>query len=117
MSNISDITIGDSLFITLFSMTLVFLVLLGISYLIVLMKNIVNRNNNKDKRENMEKIIIKTDKIEEAEELNEEIVAAITAAIVASMGVAETSIKIKSIKRIDNSWKSIGREEQVLNKL
>lgn len=114
------ITIGDGIFITIFSMIIVFLVLMFISFLIDIMKNIINKEKN---------TIKKNDKITNEKDFGEndmknliidedtEVIAAITAAIAMMMDVDIPKINIKSIKRIDNAWKNTARSEQVINKL
>jgi len=44
-----------------------------------------------------------------------ELVAVITAAIAASMGVPQRSIKIKSFKRVGKAWNDASRQENVYN--
>lgn len=55
-----------------------------------------------------------------AEGINPELIAAITAAIVASMGGSGTGFKVRSIKHIGHTtpiWNVAGRNEYILSKL
>ena len=115
------ITIGQSLLITVFSMLVVFVVLLGISYLIELLRI---ATNGEDKKKTQD---IKTEKIETKEEISteenlddEELVAVIAAAIAASMGVEIPDINIRSIRRASSTspiWAETGRREYISGKL
>ncbi len=113
------ITMGDSLTITIFSMIIVFLALLIISFLIDILRTVSNKNEKKDDNQ---KLNIVTEKEKEKEEQgiaeNEELVAVIAAAIAASEGVSIPQVKIKTIKRMPQHtpvWAKTGREEQILN--
>lgn len=124
------ITIGQSLIITIFSMAVVFLVLIGISYLINLLKVATNNDKKKSKKEvqvsrvesstkSKEKLgPIVEENVDEVED--EELVAVIAAAVSASMGVSTSEMHIKSIKRVSTpspAWVQVGRIEGVSNKL
>ena len=120
------VSFGDSLMITVFSMVVVFVVLIAISYLIELLR--VATNGNKDKKEiastNIvveEKTSVKKEDIKVEEKLDdEELVAVIAAAIASSLGTTIPQINIKSIKRVSSNttpWADMGRREQVLGKL
>lgn len=119
------ITIGDSLIITVFSMAVVFVALIGISYLIDLLRIASDRNGNtkgSNKANAIEEKEVK--KVEESsvqKNLNdEELVAVISAAIAASLGVSIPEVNIKSIKRVPETtpaWAAMGRREQILGKL
>ncbi len=113
------VTIGQSLIITIFNMTIVFLALLIIAYLIKGLQNFSQKNKNNRDVKKVEKIENKHEILEEYPS-DEELVIVIAAAIAASMKIYGTDIKIKSIKRIPNNtltWSQIGREEQVFNRL
>lgn len=115
-------TMGQSLMVTVFSIIIVFLTLLIISYLIKGLQSF----SQKDKAE---KTINDTKpiKTEEKQEIikksnsdDEELVAVIAAAIAANMGVDISDVKIKSIKRVPQNtsvWSKVGREEQIFNRL
>lgn len=116
------IGIGQSIVITVFSMTVVFLVLLGISFLIDLLRIIVEKNESKKPLDVVETIEDK--KVEKLEEdikedniSDEELVAVISAAVAASMGLSLPEINIKQIKRVDSGWKDTARSEQVLKNI
>lgn len=116
------ITIGQSLIITIFSMAVVFLVLIGISYLINVLK-VATNNNKKESKEatNSTESVKVSEPVEKAGNIeDEELVAVIAAAIAASMGVAIPDINIKSIKRVSTPspiWAQMGRIEEISNKL
>ena len=117
------VTMGQSLMVTVFSMVIVFLTLLIISYLIEGLKSFSQKDKAEETVKNIESI--KTEKkqeiIEEDEYSNdEELVAVIAAAIAANMGVDVSNVKIKSIKRVYQNtsvWPKVGREEQIFNRL
>ena len=117
------ISIGDSLIVTLFSMVMVFIVLVVLSGFIFLLKYLdpkdkveVSKDTGKPNKSN-DKIV----EIEENETINnEELVAVISAAIAASLGVSLPEINIKKINRISGSstaWSTAGRQEQVYSRL
>ncbi len=116
------ITIGQSLIITIFSMAVVFLVLIGISYLINVLKVATNNNKKESKEATKSTESVKvSEPVEKAGNIeDEELVAVIAAAIAASMGVAIPDINIKSIKRVSTPspiWAQMGRIEEISNKL
>lgn len=116
------ISIGDSLIITAFSMVVVFILLIIISVIISVLKNI-----GVEKKKEPTIVVAPTiSKEVEAKDAvidtqnDEELVAVISAAIAASMGVKIPEINIKSIRRIPQSiptWGVAGRQEQVYSKL
>ena len=113
----AHITLGDSLIITVFSMLVVFVVLYAISYLIRVLKLI---SSGKEERQEVKKNDLVESATSEKEEINEdddaELVAAIAAAIAASLGVDIPQIKIRKIKRLPQStpiWAEAGRMEQI----
>ncbi len=117
------VTLFDSLIITVFSMSVVFAVLILIAYLIKLLKAI--STDEKEKQvENIkqETVVNKMDEIiEDSEQADdEELVAVISAAIAASLGVSIPEINIKAIRRINQpipSWAQAGRTEQIMKRL
>lgn len=121
------ITIGDGLVITLFSMVIVFITLLAISYLIDLLTILVNRREKKkavpetEVKVDKEKIVKESKESSVEENIDdEELVAVISAAIAASLGVAVPQINIRSIKRtqsVNNVWSEMGKAEQISGKL
>lgn len=123
MINLGDkITISQSLLITVFSMLIVFIVLIAISYLIGLLRAATNKDKEKTEVENISNTVEKTPQSSKEEQNidDEELVAVIAAAIAASMGVTIPDINIKSIKRISPPspiWAEMGRIEEISNKL
>lgn len=118
------INISDSVFITIFSMIVVFTVLIIISYLIKGLSNIAGggrkpqppRTNpvTEDRIEN------KVEEITTNDINDEELVAVIAAAIASSLGVSIPEVNIKSIKRMPQTtpaWAETGRREQMFGKL
>ncbi len=115
------ITLGDSLIITVFSMLVVFVALILISYLIRILR--VVATEKKDVAENkIENTFssatvlnsVEEEKINETDE--EELVAVIAAAIAASLDVSIPQVKIKSIRRVPQNtplWAEVGRREQI----
>lgn len=116
------ISIGDSLLVTVFSMAVVFLGLLALSFIISILKGINNEKKPKPSQEPVAKTTTKepvTEKIEITEN-NDELVAVIAAAVAASMGVSIPELNIKSIRRVPQmttAWASASRQEQIYGKL
>ncbi len=118
------ITLMDSLMITVFSMAVVFAVLAGIALFIKLLRaasNGVVEKEVKNKIQENIKVEKANETIEEKEDIeDEELVAVISAAIAASLGVSIPEINIRSIRRTDlatNSWAQAGRVEQIMSRL
>ena len=112
------VSIGQALIITGFSIVVVFLGLIAISMLIGLLKNI-----SQEKKPEVTKTTVAPVKKEEQaiNEVNdEELVAVISAAIAASMGLSVPQLNIKSIRRIQQTtpaWAVASRQEQISRKL
>ncbi len=108
------ITLLDAGVITLFSMVVVFLSLLVISYLIDLMRVIFNKKDNK---------AVENKTIQQSpqpvvnavvEEDDTELVAVITAAIAAMTGTNTSGLVVRNIKRLpdlDTTWSKTGKIE------
>jgi len=118
------ITLMDSLMITVFSIAVVFAVLAGIALFIKLLRaasNGVVEKEVKNKIQENIKVEKANETIEEKEDIeDEELVAVISAAIAASLGVSIPEINIRSIRRTDlatNSWAQAGRVEQIMSRL
>lgn len=123
-----NISLFDSMLITVFSMFVVFVVLILIAYLINLLK-IMSNNNKTEKRGEKPKVLAKApesvvindqEQEQRMEQNDEELVAVIAAAVAASMGLNIPDIKIKTIRRIpqnSHAWSEMGRKEQMLGKL
>ena len=112
------VSIGQALIITGFSIVVVFVGLIVISMLIDLLKNI-----SADKKPEVAKTVVAPVKKEEpiTNEINdEELVAVISAAIAASMGLYIPQLNIKSIRRITQTttaWAVASLQEQISGKL
>lgn len=119
MGNVIDM--GESLVITVVSMTVVFLVLILISVLISFLKNM---GADKKKETKVEKVdpVVKEEPKEDVvvEEDTEELIAVIAAAVAANLGLNIPDINIQSIRRIPQTttaWKEVGKQEQLFGKL
>lgn len=120
------ITFGDGLIVTVFSMAIVFLSLLVISFIIDALRAVATKDSG-------EKVVEKTAPIEVSKEVVKEeivdtsndedegeLVAVIAAAIAASMGINVSDLNINSIKRVPQTgpvWSKVGRQEQIFNRL
>jgi len=112
------VTMGEGLLITVVSMVVVFVVLLIISYLIGFLKSFSEgRKKNIDEPATSINIVKEEDIVEDN---NEELVAVISAAIAASLGLDVPDINIQVIRRIPQNstpWAEMGRREQLTGKL
>ncbi|MCK9444237.1 MAG: OadG family protein [Tissierellaceae bacterium] len=116
------ITFGDSLVVTVFSMTVVFVGLIILAVIISLLKNI--SVDKKIKGTEIEVPIVpkqqaKEEKVQPSVDDNE-LVAVIAAAIAASMGVKVPDINIKAIRRLPQNtpaWAQMGKQERIFGKL
>lgn len=111
-----NITMGEALKITVFSMLLVFLILLIISYMIDLMKYVLDKKSNKKETEKAEVSIEQViDAVEEIEEDDDtELVAVIMAAIEAYTGTSSKGLVVKNIKKVstnDSLWAVAGKND------
>lgn len=114
-----SVTIGQSLMITVFSMAIVFIALLVISYLIDGLRAIASKDNGKKTVEEKLEVEEKKDIVEENSN-EEELVAVIAAAIAASQGINVSDVKISSIRRVSQNtpvWSRMGRQEQIFGRL
>jgi len=117
------ITLLDSLVITVFSMAVVFAVLAGISFLIRILKAVSNGGEKKEvKNQIQENLNVKpVSNIKEKEAVeDEELIAVISAAIAASLGVSIPEIRIRTIRRVNQSttsWAQANKIEQVMKRL
>ncbi len=102
--------------VTVFSMAVVFISLLAISYLIDLLRICLNKKENKaaqpkvvQQQSNPQQVVNKV-----VEEDDTELVAVITAAIAAMTGTSASGLVVRNIKRIpdfDTSWAKTGKIE------
>ena len=119
------ISLGDSVIVTLFSIVMVFLVLIVISIFISMLKNLNKSEKPKNIKDNKDVAIDNldlkpTEKVDSGNINDEELVAVISAAIAISLDVKVQHINIKNIRRINNSstaWSSAARQEQIHNKV
>lgn len=128
-TDINSMTMADKLFggalVTLLSMVVVFIILFLLQVSIQVMARGLNTSNKEN--EGLQKTEIKQstssqEKIEKPrnQELeansDEEICAAIAAAVASSMGVSQSDIRIKNIKRVGDqspAWAKAGRIDQM----
>lgn len=112
------VSIGQALIVTVFSMGIVFLALLIISYIIDGFRFIFYKDNKKVDKEQKKAIEPKKNVPQEIinEEDDEELIAVITAAIAASISRPVSEIKVKNIRRIPTKtpiWAKTGRLKQM----
>jgi len=108
------ITLLDAGVITLFSMVVVFISLLVISYIIDLMRVIFNKKDkktveNKTIQQSPQPVVNTV-----VEEDDTELVAVITAAIAAMTGTNTSGLVVRNIKRLpdsDTTWSKTGKIE------
>lgn len=122
-----SVTMGQSLIVTIFSMIIVFISLIIISYLIDGLRAFSSQKKEEKKNSSV-KIEPVKDEVEEIKNENTssevaddmELVAVIAAAIASSMGVDVSDVQIRSIRRVKQSspvWAKVGREEQIFSRL
>ena len=122
-----SITIGQGLIVTVFSMVIVFITLIIISYFIDGLK-LFSSGKKEGKKDNAAKIEPVKDEVEQIKNENAcseaeddmKLVAVIAAAIANSMGVDVSDVQIRSIRRVKQSspaWAKVGREEQIFSRL
>ena len=121
--NLSDgVSINEALIITLFSMGLVFVTLLIISFILDGFKAAFYKKGSKKKVENAQQSPVKTvepkvvePKVVEPEQDDEELVAVITAAIALNLSKSTSDIVVRNIRRVPQStpaWAKACRQEQ-----
>lgn len=123
-----SISFGEGLLITALGMGVTFATLIVLSFLLDLLRVIFYKDPNKNKPVEVKKEI--KDDIEEkkiaiddganGDEVNEELVAVITAAIASSMNTSTHNIIVKNISRVPDqtpTWGRMGRIEQMDNML
>lgn len=119
MSEIEQLSYG--LIVTLVGMGIVFLVLIGLAYMLGALKLLSNRGTSEKKTE-----VVKLEKVEEPAEVIDtpaedegELMAVISAALAAFMG-SSSNLVVKSINRVEGNapaWAKVGRQEQMFNRL
>lgn len=118
--NLQTVTAADALLITVFSMVVVFVVLLLISYIINLLKIFSKEKTPSQPVVKELAVEAKADDLSEELEAEDEyeLIAVITAAIAAMTGKQMSEIQIKNIKRthtMGNSWQEIAKQENLMN--
>ena len=106
-----QVSMNQALVVTLFSMGIVFITLLAISFILDIFKVTLGKEDKNKKEERIKPI---QEEIQQEDE--EEIVAVITAALAASIGKSADELIIKNIKRIPDlepAWVKAGRLEQM----
>jgi sodium pump decarboxylase gamma subunit len=111
--------LGFGFAVTIICMSIVFLVLIALQYLIRIQRSLVEKMEDTTK----EKPALKPQqpqaepvKAAVAEEDNEELVAVISAAVAAVLGKPTSSIIVRSIRKIEPaapSWAIAGRQDQI----
>lgn len=112
---------GYGLIVTLVGMGVVFTVLIGLAYMLDVLKLLSKAGTAEKKTE-----FVKVENVEEPAEVVDsftedsgELVAAISAALAAFMG-SNSNLVIRSINRVEGNtpvWAKVGRHEQMLNRL
>lgn len=123
-TNIDSLTLAEKLMggavVTLFSMGLVFTVLVTLMFVIKAMTKYATKDEVKLEIE-QSKIITQTEikqtNIEEINVNEEEIVAAIIAAINANYSSSQSKIVIKNITRNNDNWSNSGLLEQLNSRI
>jgi Na+-transporting methylmalonyl-CoA/oxaloacetate decarboxylase gamma subunit len=128
----NEVTMSEALVVTLVSMSVVIVVLVLISLLIGLLKNMSTEKPKKQKEVVSTATIGKVDNTadntetkpvavtEDPQEDEEELIAVITAAIAASLGLNIPDINISSIRRTNqgtNIWREVSKQEHLYGKL
>ena len=118
--NLSQYAWDTGVLVSILGLLTVFTVLAVIMIVLMIMERIFAKNSLPKKTVAKEKAPeVKPEvKVEKAPVKNTddgELVAVITAAIAASMGVPQRSIKIKSFKRVGKAWNDASRQENVYN--
>jgi len=106
----SPITFGDSLWITIVSMAIVFLVLILISSILSLLKYLPAEKEKTENKKNINKSVVcnssvslaENKKIKPEDIKDDRMLAAVTAAVIDTAGETENAyIRVKSIKEIN----------------
>lgn len=125
-TDVSSMTLAEKmlggLIVTVFSMAIVFLVLLLIMYAIKAMTSsaskVASRREAKVVNEASEDVRIQEMPIEKIQDNNEEVVAAIMGALNAYYSSSQSKIVIKNIVKKDNdTWANAGMLDQINSRL
>lgn len=108
--------------VAILGMLTVFAVLIIIMMVLMIMERIFAKNSLPKKTEVKEKTPevkpeVKAEVVPVKKADDGELVAVITAAIAASLGVPQRSLKIKSFKRVGKGWTEASRQENIYNNL
>ncbi len=110
-----NVSIGEALLVTLFSMGVVFLSLLAISFLIDLVRVALSGSEKKSTPvQQPQAPVVAPAPVVQVQEDDTELVAVITAAIAAMTGTNANGLVVKNIKRIsdsDTAWSKTGKIE------
>ena len=110
----NSVKLTEALFISVFAMIIVFLVLLIISYLIDITAFFINGKKNKVAVKTETKVVKAVDKVDNKK--SDDTVVVIAAAIAAYLGTSVDNVKIKSIRRVnqtDSPWTERGLFAQI----
>ncbi|QSX06946.1 OadG family protein [Sedimentibacter sp. zth1] len=113
IKDLTNLTMSETVFITIFSMVLVFLTLLAISYIIDLMRVCITRKDKKNVT-NVPTQPAQAVVEEIVEQDDTELVAVITAAIAAMTGKSASGLVVRNIKKLpdlDGAWSKTGKIE------
>ena len=114
--------ISGAIQLAIIDMILVFAVLAGLALVMVFLKNIVGIKEAKkiSKETKVSLPAISTIKVKEKEEVEDKLVAVITAAVASYLEKPRSEFKIISIKKYKpsaiNPWTAMGRQELMLGK-
>ncbi|MDP2944940.1 MAG: OadG family protein [Atribacterota bacterium] len=114
--------INGAIQLAVIDMILVFLILGGLALTMVLLKNIVKIKETKKipKETKIVPPVISTNSIKENEEVDDKLIAVITAAVASYLEKPKSKFKILSIKKYQTSlitpWAAMGRQELMLEK-
>ena len=110
----NSVKLTEALFISAFAMIVVFLVLLIISYLIDITAFFINGKKNKVAVKTETKVVKAVEKVDNKK--SDDTVVVIAAAIAAYLGTSVDNVKIKSIRRVnqtDSPWTERGLFAQI----
>lgn len=102
----NEVSISEALFISVFAMTVVFLVLLIISYLIDISAFFTNGKQKQVKVDNENVVVVNDLAVNDKPKDDSELVAIITAAISEYLGTSSENIRIKKIRRSSSNRRS-----------
>ncbi len=121
IQNVMEVSLGEAVVVTIFSMAVVFVALLIISYLLKGFKVLFYKKKTQKIKTNVaktvkEKVAVTNEEIIISNDDEEELIAVITAALAASLSKSISEIRIRNIKRVNQGssmWTRAGRFEQM----